>query len=223
MQSLDAVNTTRLPSLAGEVLTDRESQTLTLIADGLCNKQIARELGISAGTVKIYVGNLLRKLRLASRLELATWMHRGQGNPAWHGAAPAGAGLGHAPIEGGQVQNVPALLERLPGFVYRGANDRRWHMEYVSAGSLAVTGYAPEQLGEGAQQSFGSLILEQYSDYVWQGVQQALREGRPYQLNYPIRCADGGIKRVWETGVGRYGANGRVLGVEGAIFEQLPV
>jgi len=56
-------------------LTEREGQTLTLIAAGMSNKQIARELGISDGTVKIYVRNLLQKLNLHSRLELASWVH----------------------------------------------------------------------------------------------------------------------------------------------------
>ena len=59
------------------VLTAREQQTLLLIADGLSNKLIARELGISDGTVKIHVKHLLTKLQLHSRLELAAWAHRG--------------------------------------------------------------------------------------------------------------------------------------------------
>ncbi|MGV8861756.1 MAG: response regulator [Pseudomonas sp.] len=57
-------------------LTDREAQTLALIASGMSNKQIGRELGISDGTVKIYVKNLLQKLNLRSRLELAAWVHK---------------------------------------------------------------------------------------------------------------------------------------------------
>lgn len=55
--------------------TLRERQTLRLIANGLSNKLIARELGISDGTVKVYVKSLLRKLNLRSRLELAAWVH----------------------------------------------------------------------------------------------------------------------------------------------------
>ncbi|WP_020680787.1 response regulator [Marinobacterium rhizophilum] len=56
-------------------LTLREHQTLALIARGLSNKLIARELGISDGTVKVYVKALLRKLNLHTRLELAAWVH----------------------------------------------------------------------------------------------------------------------------------------------------
>ena len=57
-------------------LTERERETLLSIAKGLNNKLIARELGISDGTVKVYVKNLLRKLNMHSRLELAAWAHK---------------------------------------------------------------------------------------------------------------------------------------------------
>ncbi|PMR72984.1 response regulator [Billgrantia endophytica] len=56
-------------------LTERECLTLRWIAKGLSNKLIAREMGISDSTVKVYVKNLLRKLNLRSRLELAAWVH----------------------------------------------------------------------------------------------------------------------------------------------------
>jgi two-component system nitrate/nitrite response regulator NarL len=56
-------------------LTHREQQTLQLIAHGMSNKLIARELSISDGTVKVYVKSLLRKLKLSSRLELSAWAH----------------------------------------------------------------------------------------------------------------------------------------------------
>jgi len=57
-------------------MTAREQETLLLIAKGLNNKLIARELGISDGTVKVYVKSLLRKLNLHSRLELSVWAHQ---------------------------------------------------------------------------------------------------------------------------------------------------
>ncbi|AOM01145.1 hypothetical protein BFX80_07310 [Cobetia marina] len=56
-------------------LTERERDTLKWIGRGLSNKLIARELGISDSTVKVYVKNLLRKLDLHSRLELAAWVY----------------------------------------------------------------------------------------------------------------------------------------------------
>ncbi len=52
-------------------LTPREGEILKLIADGQSNKLIARNLGISDGTVKLHVKAVLRKLELHSRVEAA--------------------------------------------------------------------------------------------------------------------------------------------------------
>ena len=52
-------------------LTPRESEILKLIADGQGNKLIARNLGISDGTVKLHVKAILRKLEVHSRVEAA--------------------------------------------------------------------------------------------------------------------------------------------------------
>jgi two-component system, NarL family, nitrate/nitrite response regulator NarL len=61
---------------SGEIdaLTQRELEILKLIAKGLSNKLIARELDISDGTVKVHVKHLLKKLHLRSRVEAAVWM-----------------------------------------------------------------------------------------------------------------------------------------------------
>lgn len=52
-------------------LTPRELEILCLLADGQSNKIIARNLGISDGTVKLHVKAILRKLNVHSRVEAA--------------------------------------------------------------------------------------------------------------------------------------------------------
>lgn len=54
-------------------LTERERQVLRMIAEGLSNKMIGNKLGITEGTVKVHVKNLLHKLGLRSRVEAAVW------------------------------------------------------------------------------------------------------------------------------------------------------
>ncbi len=54
-------------------LTERERQVLRMIAGGNSNKMIGRKLGITEGTVKVHVKNLLHKLGLRSRVEAAVW------------------------------------------------------------------------------------------------------------------------------------------------------
>ncbi|GGB52072.1 two-component system response regulator NarL [Shewanella basaltis] len=55
-------------------LTSREFEILKLIAKGLTNKLIARDLDITDGTVKVHVKHLLKKLGMRSRVEAAVWM-----------------------------------------------------------------------------------------------------------------------------------------------------
>ena len=52
-------------------LTPREFEILRHLAEGQSNKEIARELGISDGTVKLHVRSVLRKLKVRSRVEAA--------------------------------------------------------------------------------------------------------------------------------------------------------
>jgi DNA-binding NarL/FixJ family response regulator len=58
---------TRLP----ENLTARERDVASLVARGLANKQIARQLGISVGTVKIHVHRILEKTGMPGRAAIA--------------------------------------------------------------------------------------------------------------------------------------------------------
>lgn len=54
-------------------LTQRERQILKQIAAGMSNKMIASKLDIAEGTVKVHVKNLLKKLKMRSRVEAAIW------------------------------------------------------------------------------------------------------------------------------------------------------
>ena len=64
----------RAPSNGG--LTERELDVLRLIARGLSNKLIARELIVSEKTVKTHVSNILAKLHLADRTQAALYAVR---------------------------------------------------------------------------------------------------------------------------------------------------
>jgi len=54
-------------------LTQREFEILRSVAGGNSNKMIAQKLGITEGTVKVHVKNMLRKLALKTRVEAAVW------------------------------------------------------------------------------------------------------------------------------------------------------
>lgn len=56
-------------------LTQREQQVIKLIAEGLSNKEIAQKLFISPHTIKSHVHNILEKLTLNSRMQIALYAH----------------------------------------------------------------------------------------------------------------------------------------------------
>ena len=57
-------------------MTPRERQVMTLIAEGLSNKEIASRLHVATHTVKSHVRNIMDKLTLRSRLQIAAYSHR---------------------------------------------------------------------------------------------------------------------------------------------------
>ena len=57
-------------------LTAREQEIIRMLAEGLCNKEIARRLRIELSTTKTHVHNLLGKLGLQRRSQVAIWAHR---------------------------------------------------------------------------------------------------------------------------------------------------
>lgn len=58
-------------------MTNREREVVELIAEGLSNKQIADRLHLAVDTVKSHVHNILEKLALHTRLEIANYRHAG--------------------------------------------------------------------------------------------------------------------------------------------------
>ncbi|MBC3881152.1 response regulator transcription factor [Undibacterium sp. LX40W] len=61
------------PSTEKEKLTPRERETMVCLARGESNKEIARHLDVAESTVKIHVQNILKKLNLTSRVQIAVY------------------------------------------------------------------------------------------------------------------------------------------------------
>lgn len=56
-------------------MTKRERQVIDLVADGLTNKEIAQKLHLSTYTVKSHIHNILEKLALHTRVQIANYAH----------------------------------------------------------------------------------------------------------------------------------------------------
>jgi DNA-binding NarL/FixJ family response regulator len=70
-----AVKRGRTAALDGVRMTQREREVIGLIAVGLSNKEIAKRLNIATDTVKSHVRNVMDKLALHSRLQIAAYAH----------------------------------------------------------------------------------------------------------------------------------------------------
>ena len=58
-------------------LTDKEQEVFALVAEGYSNREIAKSLYLSEGTVRNYISRLLEKLNLRDRTQLAIWYLKG--------------------------------------------------------------------------------------------------------------------------------------------------
>ena len=61
------------PEADYEKLTPREREAMACLARGQSNKEIARQLDVAESTVKIHVQNILKKLKLTSRVQIAVY------------------------------------------------------------------------------------------------------------------------------------------------------
>jgi predicted ATPase/DNA-binding CsgD family transcriptional regulator len=66
------------PDLPGS-LTEREREIAALVAQGLSNRDIARQLAIAKRTVDAHLGHIFAKLGISSRVRLATWLDPDRG------------------------------------------------------------------------------------------------------------------------------------------------
>jgi DNA-binding NarL/FixJ family response regulator len=72
----DAIARGRPEALDAVRMTPREREVINLIAEGLSNKEIATRLEIATDTVKSHVRNVMEKLMLHTRLQIAAFAHR---------------------------------------------------------------------------------------------------------------------------------------------------
>jgi DNA-binding NarL/FixJ family response regulator len=84
LDALSEVPTLRVVNANGRtLLTPREEQVVALVADGLSNREVAGELGLSEHTIKKYLLRIFDKLGISTRVELVLYaMSHGENRPA---------------------------------------------------------------------------------------------------------------------------------------------
>jgi two-component system, NarL family, nitrate/nitrite response regulator NarL len=78
-------------------LSDREMQILGRLLNGAQNRQIARDLQIAEGTVKVHLKSLLKKIGVQNRTQAALWA-RAQGMTTENASSPGGFDFSVRPV-----------------------------------------------------------------------------------------------------------------------------
>jgi PAS domain S-box-containing protein len=116
-------------------------------------------------------------------------------------------------------RHLAQLMNNLPGMAFRGRFTPGWKMDFVSEGSLALTGYQPWQLTGDPDFRYLDLVHPEDLKNNWALVNISLAQKHPYQLNYRIKTSSGQEKWVWEHAQGIYDSNGELSSVEGFIID----
>ena len=116
-------------------------------------------------------------------------------------------------------RKLSTLMSNLPGMAYRCRNDIDWTMEFVSEGVLELTGYQSSDLTLNKVSYGRKIIHPDDQERIWEEVQAALSEGRPFQFVYRITTATGAEKWVWEQGRGIFSPANELLALEGFITD----
>jgi len=113
-------------------------------------------------------------------------------------------------------RRMATLLGNLQGMAYRCKVDRDWTMEFVSNGSIELTGYDPIEIIGNNKVSYNDIIIPEDREMVWQEVQKALKKSQPFKLVYRIKTKDHKINWVSEQGIGIINGNS-IIALEGFI------
>ncbi len=116
-------------------------------------------------------------------------------------------------------RKLATLMDNLPGIAYRCLNDRDWTMEFISCGCQELTEYYVEELLYNKTVSYNDLIHPEDKEKVWEGVQEGVKNRKPYRLVYRIKTKTGIVKWVWEQGTGVFSQDGELLALEGFITD----
>lgn len=116
-------------------------------------------------------------------------------------------------------RQLTTLISNLPGFAYRCRNDGHWTFEYLSEGVSDLTGYPVGDYLVERTMSYADNTHPDDRQRVWQEIQAAVAQHRPYETTYRIITKLGETKSVWERGEGIYKPDGTLSYLEGFVTD----
>src|SRR5262249_426489 len=114
---------------------------------------------------------------------------------------------------------LSSLIENVPGVICRSAYDPSWTEMFVNHGLTELTAYPATHFVPARPPRHSKIIHPDARETVAETVDAAVKGRRPFTVEYRIIHKSGAIKWVWERGQAVYGEDGRVLYLDGCIFD----
>ena len=112
-----------------------------------------------------------------------------------------------------------ALVEGLPVAVYRRSAEPPWRLEYVSDAIESITGYRAQDLLVPGAAADGIVPSTEDLPLVTAAIAAAVATGRPFEIDYRVRHADGGTRWVVDRGQPEPGGGGSPTWIDGALLD----
>jgi diguanylate cyclase (GGDEF)-like protein/PAS domain S-box-containing protein len=112
---------------------------------------------------------------------------------------------------------LDALVDNLEGLVYCSLYDKHWTMIYASNGCEELTGYSPEDIVFNKVVSYEEITFKDDRELVRSTIEDAIRLGNRFEVEYRIIHANDSIIWVCERGSPIFNAKGKIQAVEGFI------
>ena len=111
------------------------------------------------------------------------------------------------------------LAANIPNIVYRVLLKEKNRMEFYNDMLETMTGYTPEELAKGEICSIQPLIVSEDCSHVLKSVKEAVKENKPFEVEYRLRHKDGSIRHFMERGRPIYGRDGKLRFIDGVILD----
>lgn len=112
-----------------------------------------------------------------------------------------------------------SLITNIPGITFRCRNDADWTMLFMTRNVDSITGYSAEDFLHNCSLSYGRLIVPEDSQMVSGLIASAVKENKPWEIEYRIRHKDGRIRWVYEKGQAVFDKRGEVAFLDGFILD----
>src|SRR5215468_6278205 len=111
------------------------------------------------------------------------------------------------------------LIRNVPGACYRCAYDTAYTMEFISDAVADISGYPASDFIGNSVRTYASIIHPDDLAMVVRLVDEARVARLQSSIEYRLIHRDGSVRWVYERGQGIYGDDGRILHIDGAIFD----